>query len=108
VRSNERYLAFSPAVTPAVSRGVRSAGQFFFLPLVHAAREIFQKKNLVPLEKSTFYLFWAGFVGGLYGGGLNRKCQSFVRDLNFWAALHTPQQFSPTAHTSYHRSRIIY
>ncbi len=47
-----------------------------------------------------FYLFWAVFVWGLYGGGLNGKCQSFVRDLNFWMALHTPQQFSPIAHTT--------
>jgi hypothetical protein len=28
VRNNERYSAFSPAVTPAVSRGVRSWGHF--------------------------------------------------------------------------------
>ena len=26
--------------------------------------------------------------------GLNGKCQSFVRDLSFWPARHTPQQFS--------------
>jgi hypothetical protein len=31
---------------------------------------------------------------------LNGKCQSFVRDLNFWPALHTPQQFSPIAHNT--------
>jgi hypothetical protein len=29
VRNNERYLAFPPAVTPAVSRGIRSRAQFF-------------------------------------------------------------------------------
>jgi hypothetical protein len=29
VRKNERHLAFSPADTPAVSRGIRSVGQFF-------------------------------------------------------------------------------
>jgi hypothetical protein len=33
---------------------------------------------------------------------LNGKCQSFVRDLNFWPALHTPQQFSPIAHNTDH------
>jgi hypothetical protein len=31
---------------------------------------------------------------------LTGKCQSFVRDLNFWPARHTPQQFSPIAHRS--------
>jgi hypothetical protein len=38
----------------------------------------------------------------LYRGGLNGKCQSFVRDLNFRPALHTPQQFSPIAHNTGH------
>jgi hypothetical protein len=36
------------------------------------------------------------------GGGLNGKCQSFVRDLNFWPTLHAPQQFSPIAHNTDH------
>ena len=30
------------------------------------------------------------------------KCQSFVRGLNFWPALHAPQQFSPIAHNPDH------
>ena len=39
-------------------------------------------------------MFWAGFVWGLYGGGLTGKCWSLVHDLNFWPARHTPRQFS--------------
>jgi hypothetical protein len=35
--------------------------------------------------------------------GLNKKCQSFAHDLNFWPALHTPQQFSPIAHAAWDR-----
>ena len=30
------------------------------------------------------------------------KCQSFVRNLNFWPARHTPRQFSPIAHNPGH------
>ena len=30
------------------------------------------------------------------------KCQSFVRNLNFWPARHTPRQFSPIAHNPDH------
>ena len=30
------------------------------------------------------------------------KCQSLVRDFNFWPARHTPRQFSPIAHTTDH------
>ena len=54
----------------------------------------FFQKTLHFLRNRHFYLFWAGFVWGLYGGGLTGKCQSFVRNLNFWPARHTPRQFS--------------
>ena len=37
-------------------------------------------------------------------GGLNGKCRSFVRDLNFLPALHTPLQFSLIAQTTAHWS----
>ena len=49
------------------------------------------------LRDRHFYLFWGGFVWGLYGGGLTGKCQSFVRNLNFWPARRTPRQFSQKA-----------
>ena len=52
------------------------------------------QKTLHFLRNRHFYLFWGGFVWGLYGGGLTGKCQSFVRNLNFWPARHTPPQFS--------------
>ena len=52
------------------------------------------QKTLWDRRNRHFYLFWAGFVWGLYGGGLTGKCQSFVRNLNFWPARHTPRQFS--------------
>ena len=55
------------------------------------------QKTLRFLRNRHFYLFWGGFVWGLYGGVLNGKCQSFVRDLSFWPALHRPQQFSQKA-----------
>jgi hypothetical protein len=51
-------------------------------------------KTLHFLRNRHFYLFWAGFFMGFYGGGLSRNYQSFVRDLSFWPALHTPWQFS--------------
>ena len=59
--------------------------------ILHA--EYFQK-TLCDRRNRHFYLFWAGFVWGLYGGGLTGKCQSFVRNLNFWPARRTPRQFS--------------
>ena len=62
----------------------------------------FFKKPCAIGEILIFYMFWAGFVWGLYGGGLTGKCRSFVRDLSFWPALHTPQQFSPFAQTTDH------
>jgi hypothetical protein len=68
--------------------------------MLHA--KYFQKKNLVRSEKSTFLLVLGRFVWGLYGGGLRGKCWSLVRDLNFWPARHTPQQFSPIAHNPDH------
>jgi hypothetical protein len=64
---------------------------------LHAARGIFPQKTCTFLRNRHFYLFWGGFVWGLYGGGLNRKCLSFVRDLSFCPARHTPQQFSRKA-----------
>ena len=54
----------------------------------------FFQKTLCDWGNRHFYLFLAGFVWGLYGGGLTGKCQSFGRDLNFWPAPHTPRQFS--------------
>ena len=69
---------------------------------LHAAREFFLKKTLCDWRDRHYYLFWAGFVYGLYGGGLAGKCQSFGRDLNFWPALHRPQQFPQIAHSSDH------
>ena len=67
----------------------------------HAASEK-SSKNPTLFEKSIFYLFWGGFVWGLIWGGLSGKCQSLVRDLNFWPAVHTPQQFSRIAHNTDH------
>ena len=77
----------------------------FGRPTVRATfctRIFFLKKTLHFLRNRHFYLFWAGFVWGLYGGGLTAKCLSFVRNLNFWPARHTPQQFSPIAHNPGH------
>ena len=48
------------------------------------------------------YLFWGGFVCGLYGEGLIGKYQFFVRDLSFWPVLHTPRQFSQKAQGTHH------
>ena len=59
--------------------------------MLHA--EFFQK-TLCDWRNLDFYMFWAGFVWGLYGGGLTGKCWSLVHDLNFWPARHTPRQFS--------------
>ena len=67
--------------------------------MLHA--ELFQK-TLHFSRNLDFYMFWAGFVWGLYGGGLIGKCWSLVRDFNFWPARHTPQQFSPIAHNLDH------
>jgi hypothetical protein len=61
---------------------------------LNAARETFFKKTLHFLRNRHFYLFWGGFVCGLYRGGLNGKYQSFVHNLNVWPARHTPPQFS--------------
>ena len=63
--------------------------------------EYFQK-TLRFLKNRYFYLFWGGFVWGLYGGGLTGKCRSLVRDLKFWPALHTPGQFSQKARGTDH------
>jgi hypothetical protein len=52
------------------------------------------QKTLHFLRNRHFFLFWGGFVSGLYGGGLTGKCRSFVRNINFWPARHTPPQFS--------------
>ena len=52
------------------------------------------QKTLHFSRNRDFYLFWGGFVWGLYGGGLTGKCQSFVWDLSFWPALRTPWQIS--------------
>jgi hypothetical protein len=60
------------------------------------------QKTLWKMRNRHFRLFWHDFVWGLYGGGLNGKCQSFVRDLSFWPALHTPQQFSQFPQTIDH------
>jgi hypothetical protein len=60
------------------------------------------QKTLCDRWNWHFHLFRAGFVWGLYGGGLNGKCRSFVRYLNFWPARHTPQQFFPIAHKPDH------
>jgi hypothetical protein len=61
-------------------------------------RNIFKKLSCLRfLRNRHFYLFWGGFVWGLYGGGLTIKCQSFVRDLSFWPARRTPRQFSQKA-----------
>ena len=62
--------------------------------MLHA--EFFQK-TLHFSRNLDFYMFWAGFVWGLYGGGLTGKCWSLVHDLNFWPARHTPRQFSQKA-----------
>ena len=62
--------------------------------MLHA--EFFQK-TLHFSRNLDFYMFWCGFVWGLYGGGLTRKCWSLVHDLNFWPARHTPRQFSQKA-----------
>ena len=59
-------------------------------------RNFFKKPCAFP-EIVIFYLFWGGFVWGLYGGGLIGKCKSFGRDLNFWPARHTPRQISQKA-----------
>jgi hypothetical protein len=67
--------------------------------MLHA--EYFQK-TLCDRRNRHFFLFWGGFVWGLYGGGLTGKCKSFVRDLSFWLARRTPQQFSPIAHNQLH------
>jgi hypothetical protein len=56
--------------------------------------ECFQKKTLWKMRNRHFRLFRDDFAWGLYGGGLNGKYQSFVRDPSFWPALHTLQQFS--------------
>ena len=60
------------------------------------------RKTLWKMRNRYFRLFWDDFVWGLFGGGLNRKCQCFVRDPSFWPALHTPRQFSPIAHNPGH------
>ena len=67
--------------------------------ILHA--EYFQK-TLHFLRNRHFYLFWGGFVWGLYGGGLTWKCQSFVRNLSFWPARRTPRQFSQKAQGTDH------
>ena len=62
----------------------------------------FFQKTLCDWRNHNFPLFWGGFVWGLYGGVLTKKCWSLVRDLNFWPTRHTPQQFSPIAHSTDH------
>jgi hypothetical protein len=75
-----------------LNRGVLDAWRWE----LHDARGIFSKKKkpCAFWEIDIFYMFWGGFVWGLYGGGLTGKCQSFVRDLSFWPARRTPRQFS--------------
>jgi hypothetical protein len=69
--------------------------------LVHAAREILSK-NLVRSEKSTFLPVLGRFCMRALWRRLSGKCQSFVRNLNFWPARHAPRQFSPIAHNPDH------
>ena len=63
-------------------------------------RNIF--KTLALFEKSTFLPVLGRFCVRTLWRGLNGKCQSFVRDLNFWPALHTPGQFSQKAQGTGH------
>ena len=58
-------------------------------------QSVSENSTFLPvLGRFCMRALWRGFET------LNGKCQSFVRDLNFWPALHTPQQFSPIAHNT--------
>jgi hypothetical protein len=59
-------------------------------------------KFLVLFEKSIFLPVLGRFCMSLRGRNLIGKCQSFVRDLNFWPALHTPRPFSRKAQGTHH------
>ena len=59
-------------------------------------------KTPALFEKSTFSPVLGRFYIRALWRGLNKKCQSFVRDLSFWPALHTPMQFSQKAQGTDH------
>jgi hypothetical protein len=70
--------------------------------------KIFQKKKVYAIgEIDIFTCFGAVLYEGSMEG-LNGKCQSFVRDLHFWAALQTPQQLSPIIHATDHLLRAFW
>jgi hypothetical protein len=75
----------------------RLDGQSFMLQAKYL-----QKKNMWKMRNRHFRLFRDDFVWGSFGGGLNEKCQSFVRNPSFWPVLYTSQQFSQFPQTIDH------
>ena len=59
-------------------------------------------KTPALFEISTFSHVLGRFYIRALWRGLNKKCQSFVRDLSFWPALHTPWQFSRKVQGTHH------
>jgi hypothetical protein len=78
VRNNERYLAFPLAVSPAVSRGIRSARHFFLsLPLVHVLQDSsrycsactkFSTITAIPVPVPDQYLLETWYIRRVHRG----------------------------------------